>query len=104
MKNLMSFLTQNAWKVAAVIFAVLFLLKGCTSTKISNLDKKYEQHTSRLEKKIDSLTSIVSTMSTQKQVRDEMERVMFNYLIYEDDLDKGHSSLSEIKNKIESND
>jgi hypothetical protein len=29
---------------------------------------------------------------------------MFNYLIYEDDVDKGKTSLSEIKNKIESND
>ena len=43
-------------------------------------------------------------MATAKEVRDEMELTMFNYLIYEDDLDKGKSSLSDVKNKIEAND
>ena len=33
-----------------------------------------------------------------------MEKVMLNYLIYEDDLDKGKTSLSQIKNKLEEND
>ena len=33
-----------------------------------------------------------------------MEKVMLEYLIYEDDLDKGKTSLSHIKNKIEEND
>lgn len=102
--KIVSFLKLHAWKVAAILFALLFLSKGCTNNKITNLDKKYEENTARLEKKVDSLQGIVSKVASAKQVRDEMERVMFDYLIYEDDIDKGKTSLSEIKNKIEAND
>jgi hypothetical protein len=54
--------------------------------------------------KIDSLEKKINRVATSKQVRDEMEIAMFNFLIYEDDLDKGRTNLSDIKNKIESND
>ena len=104
MKNAISFLKLHIWKVTSVIFLFLFLTKGCTNNKISNLDKKYSENTTNIENKLDSLQKIVSTLPNSKQVRDEMERTMFNYLIYEDDLDKGKSSLSDVKNKIESND
>ena len=98
------YLKENIWKVTTFIFAILFIAKGCTNNKISSLDKKYSENTERLEHKIDSLQKSVSGMASAKQVRDEMEITMFNYLIYEDDVDKGKTSLSEIKNKIESND
>lgn len=104
MKKIIDLIKTNIWKITSVIFLFLFLSKGCTSTKISNLDKKYTDNTSRITAKLDSLTIAISHVSTSKQVRDEMELTMFNYLIYEDDLDKGKTSLSEIKNKIESND
>lgn len=104
MQNILNFLKTHAWKVVAITFVLLFVSKGCVNNKISNLDKKYSEETLKLEKKIDSLQLQVSKMATAKQVRDEMEITMFNYLIYEDDLDKGKSSLSDIKNKIESND
>ena len=41
-----------------------------------------------------------NTMVTRDQVKYEMDQTMFNFLIYEDDFDKGKSSLSDIKNKI----
>ena len=71
---------------------------------ITKLDSKFSESEARLEKKIDSLNSVIVQYATEKQVRDQMEITMLNYLIYEDDLDKGKTSLSEIKNKIESND
>lgn len=104
MQNVLNFLKNHLWKVTTVLFALLFLSKGCTNNKISALEKKYQENTDRLEKKIDSLQMVTSKMASAKQVRDQMEITMFNYLIYEDDLDKGKSSLSDIKNKIESND
>lgn len=104
MQNVLNFLKNNGWKVSTVVFLLLFLAKGCTNNKISALEKKYLENTIRLENKIDSLQKETSRMATSKQVRDEMELTMFNYLIYEDDLDKGKSSLSDIKNKIEEND
>ena len=104
MKSAIEFHKSNSWKIAAVIFLIAFLSKGCVNNKITKLEKNYTENTARLEAKIDSLQSQLSQLSTSKQVRDHMEVVMFEYLIYEDDLDKGKSSLSDIKNKIESND
>lgn len=104
MKNLFFLLKQNLWKVTTVVFALLFLSKSCTNRKISNLDKKYSENTVRLEQKLDSVQSQLNRLASAKEVKDQMEKVMFDYLIYEDDVDKGKTSLSEIKNKIEKND
>jgi CII-binding regulator of phage lambda lysogenization HflD len=104
MTNLLELLKANIWKVSTVIFAFLFLLKGCTNNKISNMEKKYDTNYTELSLKLDSLQTQLSKTSTSKQVKDEMERIMFDFLIYEDDLDKGKTNLSNIKNKIESND
>ena len=104
MKTAIGFLQLHLWKITTALFAVLFLSKGCTNSKISKLEEKYSKNTELLEIKIDSLQTHVSKMATKKQVQDQMEIVMFNYLIYEDDLDKGKSSLSDVKNKIEEND
>lgn len=100
MQTLLNYIKSNPWKVSTIVLALLFLSKGCTHSKISKLEDK----TIALEKSIDSLKLQVATVPTQKKVRDEMELVMFDYLIYEDDIDKGKTSLSEIKNKIEAND
>jgi peptidoglycan hydrolase CwlO-like protein len=100
MKNVISFCKQNAWKISTFIFIFLFLSKGCTHNKINNLGKKSEA----VEAKLDSLQKVVDAAASAKEVRDEMEKVMLDYLIYEDDLDKGKTSISSIKNKIESND
>lgn len=104
MNTFLNFFKQHAWKVATIAFLLLFLAKGCTNNKISNLEKQYQKNTDALCKKVDSLSSIVSKMASEKQVRDQMERTMLDFLIYEDDLDKGKTSLSQVKNKIEQND
>lgn len=104
MKNIIDFLRKNMWQTTTVVLLLIVLGKGCTLSKISKLDSKCSENEVKLEKKLDSLNSVVNTFATEKQVRDQMEITMFNYLIYEDDLDKGKSSLSDIKNKIESND
>ena len=100
MKNIIAFTKQHLWKILTVFFALLFLTKGCTHNKIGGLSKKSQA----LEAKIDSLQKMIDGVSTKKEVRDEMEKVMLDYLIYEDDLDRGKTSLSEIKNKISAND
>ncbi len=101
MKNWLELLKKNAWKVSTVVILLLYLAKGCTQSKVSNLEKKYAEDSQKTQLLLDSLRNVVAT---KKEVRDEMERTMFNYLIYEDDLDKGKSSLSDVKNKIEAND
>lgn len=91
------FIKDWAWQILAILFFVLYLGQGCTNNKLTKHDIKQEQ-------KIDSLIKVVDNIPTKKEVRDEMEVTMFNFLIYEEDLDKGKTSLSDIKNKIEAND
>ena len=100
MKKFIDFLKSHGWKVSTGVLFMLYVLKGCTFTKVGTI----KEDTQALEKRIISLEKRVDENATTKEVRDEMELTMFNYLIYEDDLDKGKSSLSDIKNKIESND
>lgn len=93
-----------SWQILAITFFLLFLGKGCTSTKISKTNKNIDE----MHSEIDSLSSEISKIRnqsiTRKDLKDEMERVMLDFLIYEDDLDRGKTSLSQIKNKIEEND
>lgn len=104
MKNAIEFIKTRFWQATTVCLLLLLLAKGCTNNQIAKLEKDYSGRTSVLEKKVDSLIVISSNTADRKEIRDEMEITMFNYLIYEDDLDKGKSSLSDIKNKIEGND
>jgi hypothetical protein len=93
-----------SWQILAVLFFVLFLGKGCTSTKISKTNKNIDE----MQVEINSLKTEISKLRdqsiTRKDLKDEMEIVMLDFLIYEDDLDRGKTSISQIKNKIESND
>jgi hypothetical protein len=101
MKNWLQILKTHAWKVSTVVLLLLYLAKGCTHSRVAKLEKQYAEDSAKTQALLDSLRG---TVASKKEVRDEMERTMFNYLIYEDDLDKGKSSLSDVKNKIESND
>lgn len=102
--NIKEFISKWAWQILAALFFLLYLGKGCTSSKVSKIEDKSD----RLEAKIDSLSTVISDLnkktSSQKEIKDVLELVMLDYLIYEDDLDKGKTSLSKIKDKIESND
>jgi len=87
---------------------MLYIGKGCTSKKISKTNTILDEKYTKIEIKIDSLSNVIRKLENKsidsKEATNIMERVMLDYLIYEDDLDKRKTSLSEIKNKIEMND
>jgi len=58
----------------------------------------------RMEKSIKSINTKVDSLviPNKEEIRKEMNETMFNFLIYEDDFDKGKASLSDIKSKINS--
>tara|TARA_B100000963_G_scaffold176268_1_gene153303 strand:- start:8343 stop:8666 length:324 start_codon:yes stop_codon:yes gene_type:complete len=97
-----------SWQIISILFVLLYFGKGCTHKKVSKIDKKLEEKTIILSNSIDSLSmelnKLKESTANKKEVTDIMEKVMLEYLIYEDDLDKGKTSLSQIKNKIEEND
>jgi hypothetical protein len=98
----------HAWQILAILFFGLFLGKGCTSKKIGATNKIINEHNISVSHKVDSLQKVIISLENKTvdglEVENIMEKVMLNYLIYEDDLDKGKTSLSQIKNKIEAND
>jgi septal ring factor EnvC (AmiA/AmiB activator) len=93
-----------SWQILAIMFFLLFLGKGCTSTKISKTNKNIDEMHSEIDSLNTEISKIRNQSITRKDLKDEMERVMLDFLIYEDDLDRGKTSLSQIKNKIEEND
>ena len=98
----------TAFMIVTTFFLVVGFFQKCSTTMKLN-DQK--DQISSLQTTLDSLIAIEIENEknklipvTPKQVKDEMESTMLDFLIYEDDLDKGKTSLSEIKNKIEAND
>jgi hypothetical protein len=100
--KLKGFVAEHLFKFTTGLFLVLFLFKGCGSDAptIRNLKQSNEDLTA----KVDSLINVVDNQVSAKEATDIMEKVMFEFLIYEDDLDKGKISRSQIKQWIEEND
>lgn len=86
-------LKQWYWAIVLVFCALLFLGQCNSSRKIASLKKENDA----LAAKIDSLQQPLN----DKQTKDLMQAVMFDFLIFEEDLDKGKTSLTDIKTKIE---
>lgn len=86
--------------IGMIAIGLVLLMQTCnnTSTEIYQMNQDFGA-------KVDSLENVISTLEegqmTEQEVRDNMQEVMLDFLIYEDDLDKGKISLSDIKQKIE---
>ena len=83
---------------AIAFFTLLCFFQTCGSKGDIRDNKKAIES---LQTKVDSLTTVLDGKPDAKEVEYRMEQVMYRYLIYEDDLDKGKISLSEIKNRID---
>jgi len=79
-------------------FTLMCFFQTCGSKGISRDIKKQNIE---FQSKIDSLTNIINSKPSIEDVEYTMEQVMYKYLIYEDDLDRGKISLSAIKNRID---
>jgi arsenate reductase-like glutaredoxin family protein len=89
------FIEKN-FKLILLFFCVLFFLQQCSTSR--KADKAYKQ-AKLAQESVDSL--IKAGPLTAEQVHHISQQVMFEFLIYEEDIDKGRASLSDIKNKIE---
>ncbi len=83
---------------AITFFSLMCFFQTCGSKgKVTDNKKKIEV----LETKVDSLIKITDAQPDATLIKYEMEQAMYKFLIYEDDLDKGKTSLSDIKSKID---
>lgn len=82
-----------SWAITLSLSVLLFF-KQCGLSR--DIDK--------IQKNIKTISNNVDSLKTQQiskeDVKQTMEEVMFYFLIYEDDFDKGKASLSDIKSKI----
>lgn len=78
-------------------FLVIIFFRQCGVNKdIDRIEKEAKAKNESILNKLDSINTL-----TRGEMREEMIQVMFQFLIYEDDLDNNKISLSEIKNKME---
>ena len=87
--------------ITTLIFVIMCFFQTCGS-KGKTIDNRKEIES--LQIKVDSLntslTELIQIKPSIEQVNHEMVQTMYKFLIYEDDLDKGKISLSEIENRI----
>jgi len=83
----------NYWAIVLLLIIIIFFRQCGIRRDIDKIEKNVKIITVKID-------SVQNTMVTRDQVKYEMDQTMFNFLIYEDDFDKGRSSLSDIKNKI----
>ena len=89
MKTLQN-LKEYSWAVTLVL-VVLVLFRQCGVNR--DVD--------RIEKSVKSIHQKVDSIPSGDKIKQQMNEVMFDFLIYEDDFDKKKTSLSDIKQKIQ---
>jgi hypothetical protein len=88
---------KDNFQYILLVFLVLIFFKQCgIDREISRIKKEEKSSNESIVNKLDSINTL-----TKAEMREEMRKVMFEFLIYEDDFDKKKTSLSEIKSRIE---
>jgi len=84
---------EYSWAITLFLLLVIFMRQCGTNRDIDRMEKNVKA----INANVDSLQN--SAISGE-EVEKKMNKVMFDFLIYEADFDKGKSSLSDIKSKI----
>lgn len=77
-------------------FCLIFMLQQCSTSR--KAERAYKE-AKLANDKVDSL--IACGLLNAQQAKHISQQTMFEFLIYEEDVDKGKTSLSDIKNKID---
>jgi low affinity Fe/Cu permease len=85
---------EYSWAITIFLLLVVFLKQCGVNREVDRIDKEIKKITQ-------STDSIQGSLITKDQMDNALKQNMFNFLIYEDDFDKGKTSLSDIKSKIE---
>lgn len=88
---------EKYFKLIVLSFLFILFVQQCSVSR--KADKAYKQ----AKVAADVTDSLVKAGPvTAAEVKHISQQTMFEFLIYEEDVDKGKTSLSDIKNKIES--
>lgn len=92
---------MKTFRLLLIAITVLCSLTFIQTCGIRGKIKENHKQIQKLEFTVDSLNSVILGKPNIEEVRHEMEQTMYDFLLYEGDLDKGKISLSEIKTRIE---
>lgn len=81
---------DNFTIIVLVLLVIVFFRQCGVNSEINKIKKENAK-----------ISALLDSSVTKKEMKHEMRQVMFEFLIYEDDFDKGKASLSDIKNNIE---
>ncbi len=82
---------DNFTIIVLVLLVIVFFRQCGVNSEINKIKKENAKISANLDSSV-----------TKREMKHEMRQVMFEFLIFEDDFDKGKASLSDIQNKIES--
>ena len=85
---------EYSWAITLFLLLIVFLKQCGVNREVDRIDKEIKKITQ-------STDSIPGSLITKDQMDNALKQNMFNFLIYEDDFDKGKTSLSDIKSRIE---
>lgn len=97
MEKLFLFLNKHGQKLTLLIVLVIFIRSCTLSSNVSILKSDNEN----LVKQINALSLKTDSLPDKSIINNIIEDNLYQFLIFEDDLDKGKTSLSEIKLRIE---
>jgi hypothetical protein len=92
MKKIIDYIKKNGWQAATIILALLYISKGCTSSKIATVSEKIDDNAKRielLEKKV------VGTHEVDSIVNENM----WKFLEVEELSDKNNIPVNALKRK-----
>lgn len=85
-----TFIKEN-FTIIVLILAILTLFKSCGDSR----------EIVKLRKELELTNQKMGQFATKEQIEIISTKTMFDFLLYEDDLDKKNTSLSDIKNKVD---
>lgn len=94
MKQILSFIEKRGTLLILILCIITFFRSCSTGATVNKLEKQVNH--------IDSLVASGSTLSGL-EVDSIVKNRLYDFLIFEEDLDKGNTSLSDIRLKISEN-
>lgn len=97
MEKLFLFLNKHGQKLTLLIVLVIFIRSCTLNSNVSTLKSENID----LVKQINALSLKTDSLPDKSIINNIVEDNLYQFLIFEDDLDKGKTSLSEIKLRLE---
>lgn len=92
MKNILEQINRFALPVILLLTIIMFF-RTCSTNNAVN----------KIEKRVNSIDSATSSTASKQEVDSIVKSRLYDFLIFEEDLDRGKTSLTDIKVKISNN-